>query len=150
MKYTPEIIKGILKQYPYIYSEIKFKKAELEELRELKQDIQDTCKAASYSLMPKGSGKSDTALNALLEIERDDFDYRINLLKEEISLLTEKKNFIDELLKSIPPHESIVVRMHFIEGHTLEYIAIDTKKSLRWTKELQYRALEKMAYRASV
>ena len=127
-----------LKEIQYLKLDVKYSEDKLREMVGRRTSIKSSCDA---SISP-GSHVTNTNNNmadSMISIESLQAE-----IIEKNNRIKELQREIDDKLVDLEPKERIIIKLHYMEGETLEYICGVIKYSWRHTIRLHKKALEKL------
>lgn len=132
-----DIIKT-LKEIKYIHMELEYTKKRLEDLRSNKVSIKSSSDVGTQA----GSHVSNPNKNPMdLVCNITDLE---QVLEEKLSRLYSLEKEVEKELDILDPKERMIIKLHYFEGETLEYICGVINYSYRHTKRMFNEAIGKL------
>lgn len=100
-------------------------------------------KSPDYSQIPAGSHVSN--IDNMMDINLIQQEEITNKIRDTRNKIDEIEQEVSEYIERLEPKEQVLIRLHYIEGETLEYICGVIQYSFRHTFRIHKKALEKLS-----
>lgn len=128
-----------LKEIQFMKLESKYTEEKIRELKERKTSI----KSSSDSNIAPGSrvanANNDNCIDLMISVKELE-----KTLEKNLDRMYRLENEVDNKLEELEPKERIIVKLHYFEGETIEYICGIINYSFRHTRRMHKEALEKL------
>lgn len=127
-----------LKEIKYIHMELEYTRKRLEALRSNKSSIKSSSDVGTQS----GSHVSNPNKNPMdLVCNITDLE---KVLEDKLNRIYSLEKEVEEELDILEPKERMIIKLHYFEGETLEYICGVINYSYRHTKRMFNDAISKL------
>lgn len=133
-----DIVK-MLNEIQFLKMESKYTEDKIRELKERKTSIKSSCNSNITPGSHVTKPKSDNCIDLMISVKELE-----KTLEKSLDKMYRLQNEVNDKLTVLDPKERIIIKLHYFEGETIEYICGVINYSFRHTRRLHKEALEKL------
>lgn len=133
-----DIIKT-LNEIQYLKLEAKYTESKIEELKARRSSIKSTSDVGVQPGSHVLTANNDSLINMISNIEELE-----KSLEADLSKMYQLEKVVTEKIAVLDPKKRIIVKLHYFEGETLEYICGEIGYSFRHTSRMFKEALNEL------